>query len=189
MHGCGQHGHAHRDCPSASYERDNAYPAARPAATLSSYSPALNFSRLRCVVDNGASPHCPAISSDFLDLTLLDDLGRVFTGIDCLIRGVGTVSITTINSSGKPTGLTLLNLLYVSDLPQRSGGNYLRLLNVRLGVSFGFHCTFSSPVGYLPLRPPRRPRPTPRSHMAPDYLRCRCFGYSRPRSSPMWPNR
>jgi len=88
-------------------------------------------------------------------LNLRDDLGIV-TGIDCPIHGVGSFPIVTVNSTGKPTPFTLVEVLYVPDLAQRSGGQYLRLLIARLAAEAGLNCTFTNARARL-LQPPLRP--------------------------------
>jgi len=135
-HACGKPGHVIRNCPTFTNKpgpSDSAFPAAFSAAVcVYPVCPLLhvhdNWS-LFLVVDSGAIRHYSFIASDFVDINLRDDLGRV-TGIDCPIHIVGSVPVVTVNSTGKPTLFTLVEVLYVPDLAQRSGGQYLRLLSV-----------------------------------------------------------
>jgi hypothetical protein len=58
-----------------------------------------------------ANRHYSFIASDFIDLTLRNGLG-VVVGIDYLLRGLGTVSVSTVDSSGDLASFTLLDILY-----------------------------------------------------------------------------
>ena len=150
-HGCGKPGHVLRNCPTftdSPGSTDRAFPAAFPAAFLPCALGASSDLSLLWVVDSGASRHYSSIASDFIDLIPRDDLG-VVSGIDCPIRGLGNISVSTVNSSGEPVAFTLLDVLYVPDLAQRSNGNYLRLLSVRLAVAAGFCCNFTGARDYL----------------------------------------
>jgi hypothetical protein len=100
------------------------------------------------VADIGATRPYSSIAFDIVDLNLCDDLGLV-TGIDCPIHGAGSVPVVTVNSTGKPTPFTLVEVLYVPDLAQRSCGQYLRLLNVRLAAEAGLNCTFTVARDFL----------------------------------------
>ena len=95
------------------------------ASTSSSTSPS---SEITWVIDSGASRHCSAVRSDFIDLKT-SVVGNV-SGIDCEVKGVGDIEVTVCNKAGLPAKITLTEVLYVPKLKERSKGSYLRLLSV-----------------------------------------------------------
>jgi hypothetical protein len=94
------------------------------------------------VVDNGASRHFSAVSTDFSSLTLDDELGKV-SGINCKIEGSGSISFIVHDRRGKEVHMNLKDVLYVPILSNRSSGSYLRLMSVRLAVNAGYRFIFS----------------------------------------------
>jgi hypothetical protein len=64
------------------------------------------------VVDNGASRHFSAVSSDITSLTL-DDKLIALSGIDCKITEYSTINLFVHGRLGKPVHMQLLNVLYV----------------------------------------------------------------------------
>ena len=94
-----------------------------------------------CVVDNGASCHCYAIRSDFVNLVTFS-MGTV-NGIDCEVEGLGDVVINVSNTKGNCVSITLKDVLFVPALEQRSRGAYLKLVRVRRATHASCHCNFS----------------------------------------------
>jgi hypothetical protein len=58
----------------------------------------------------------------------------IISGINCEIKGVGSVSLRLIDKSGRTITMFLKDVLYVPDLSARSNGVCLRLMSVRLAT-------------------------------------------------------
>jgi hypothetical protein len=152
-YGCGRVGHIRPNCPDREQE-DSAGPAvAFPAFTFTkknhhddllaagpSHSPDPPVS---WVVDSGASRHCSAELSDFDQISYPSGMG-IISGINCEIKGLGSVSLLVLDKSGRTITMLLKNVLYVPDLSARSNGVYLRLMSVRLATVAGYKCSFAS---------------------------------------------
>jgi hypothetical protein len=93
-------------------------------------------------VDNGASRHFSAVSSNFSSRILDDQLGKV-SGINCKIEGSGTISFFVHGRLGKPVYMNLLNVLCVPSLANRLSGNYLCLMSICLAIHAGYNFIFS----------------------------------------------
>ena len=147
--GCGKTSHLLRNCltfTDYAHKIDCIFPAPSPVALCFSY----DFDQfLLIAVDSGARRQYSSIASDF-DLIPRDDLG-VVSSVDCLIRGIGKFPVSTIDPFANLVCFTLLNVLYVPDLPQRCGGIYLRLFGVHLAVATDLKCTFTASRDFLSL--------------------------------------
>ena len=104
---------------------------------------------LSWVVDIGASWHYSCVVSDFIGLTLRDDLDDTISGISCPIRGVGNILVTIVDSVSDYVSFTLLDVLYILDLAQRFGRAYLRILSVRLAVGVSLNYTFTTTNDFI----------------------------------------
>jgi len=118
-------------------------------AMMSAASSSSSSSEATWVIDSGASRHCSAVASDFVELKT-SVVGFV-SGINCEVEGVGDVEVTVCNKARLPVTITLKEVLYVPGLKDRSKGLYLRLLSVRKANRAGCHCTFSKDEDVLNL--------------------------------------
>jgi hypothetical protein len=94
------------------------------------------------VVDSRANRHFSAIFSDFSSLTMSNHLGTI-SGIDCRIEGSGSIFFFVHDRQGKHVQMNLEDVLYVPSLSKSSGGNYLRLMSVRMAINAGYKFIFS----------------------------------------------
>jgi hypothetical protein len=100
------------------------------------------------VVDNGASRHFSANESDFTDLRATPSDHHV-SGIDCKIKGVGSIVISVLDNNGRCVKINLENVLYVPGLATKSNGHYQRLMSVNLATQKGCRFSFAKHVDFL----------------------------------------
>ena len=89
----------------------------------------------------GASRLFSAVASNLTFLTL-DDKLAIVNGISSKIEGSKSISFVH-GQLGKPGHVNLLNSLYVPSAANISGGNFLRLMSVRLAIKTRYKFIFS----------------------------------------------